>query len=203
MTHERGLPCGTWPSPLSPEQCAAGAASLGFAGAHAGTVYWVEGRPQEKGRSVLMSWRPGGKPGEVLAPDTDVRSRVHEYGGTPWCAAGDRLVWSEARDQRLRVREADGSVRVLTPEGCRYADARALPGAAGSRFIVAVREDHRAPGSGTAGAPHEPRNEVVLLDLDPDEDAGRVLASDSDFVAWPRPSPDGRARPSPSPSRWR
>ena len=192
MTHERGLPCGTWPSPLSPEQCAAGAASLGFAGAHADTVYWVEGRPQEKGRSVLMSWRPGGNPGEVLAPDTDVRSRVHEYGGTPWCAAGDRLVWSEARDQRLRVREADGSVRVLTPEGCRYADARALPGPAGSRFIVAVREDHRAPGSGTAGAPHEPRNEVVLLDLQAAEDAGRALASDSDFVAWPRPSPDGR-----------
>jgi len=192
MTHEPGLPCGTWPSPLSPEQCAAGAASLGFAGAHAGTVYWVEGRPQEKGRSVLMRWQPGGMPREALASDTDVRSRVHEYGGTPWCTAGQRLVWSEAQDQRLRVREADGTVRVLTPEGCRYADARALPGPAGSRFIVAVREDHRQAGTAAAGATHEPRNEVVLLDLDAAEDKGRVLASSSDFVAWPRPSPDGR-----------
>jgi dipeptidyl aminopeptidase/acylaminoacyl peptidase len=202
MTHPRGRPCGTWPSPLSPEQCAAGAASLGFAGAHDGTVYWVEGRPSEKGRSVLMAWQPGGAPREVLARDADVRSRVHEYGGTPWCVAGERLAWSEARDQRLRVREADGTVRVLTPEGCRYADARALPGQgpgdgtgagpAGSRFVVAVREDHRQVGSAVAGTPLEPRNEVVLLDLEAAEDEGRVLASSHDFVAWPRPSPDGR-----------
>ena len=202
MTHPRGRPCGTWPSPLSPEQCAAGAVSLGFAGAHDGTVHWVEGRPSEKGRSVLMAWQPGGAPREVLGRDADVRSRVHEYGGTPWCVARERLAWCEARDQRLRVREADGTVRVLTPEGCRYADARALPGAAtgdgpgaepaGSRFVVAVREDHRQAASAEAGAPHEPRNEVVLLDLEAAEDEGRVLASSHDFVAWPRPSPDGR-----------
>ena len=189
MSHDRGLPCGAWPSPLSPELCAAGAVSLGFAGSHRGTLLWTEGRPAEKGRSALMAWTGAGTPREFVGPDVDVRSRVHEYGGTPWCAAGDRLVWSEARDQRLRVREADGHVRVLTPEGCRYADARALPGAAEGRFIVAVREDHRPVA---AGAAREPRNEMVLLDLDAPEDAGRVLGSGSDFVAWPRPSPDGK-----------
>ena len=108
MSHDRGLPCGAWPSPLSPELCAAGAVSLGFAGSHRGTLLWTEGRPAEKGRSALMAWTGAGTPREFVGPDVDVRSRVHEYGGTPWCAAGDRLVWSEARDQRLRVREADG-----------------------------------------------------------------------------------------------
>jgi dipeptidyl aminopeptidase/acylaminoacyl peptidase len=201
MTHDRGLPCGTWPSPLSPERCAAGATSLAFAGAHAGTLMWVEGRPAEKGRSVLMGWTRGAveaplpchadeapQPShafEVLPPGSDVRSRVHEYGGLPWCAAGERLVYSDAADQRLRVREADGSVRVLSPEGCRYADACALPDA---RFVVAVREDHRPVQAGQA---REPRNEVVLLDLSAAEDEGRVLWGGSDFVAWPRPSPDG------------
>ena len=187
MTHDRGLPCGTWPSPLSPERCAAGATSLAFAGAHAGTLMWVEGRPAEKGRSVLMGWQghPSGHAFEVLPPGSDVRSRVHEYGGLPWCAAGERLVYSDASDQRLRVREADGSVRVLSPEGCRYADACALPD---PRFVVAVREDHRPVQAGQA---REPRNAVVLLDLTAAEDEGRVLWADSDFVAWPRPSPDG------------
>lgn len=188
MSHDRGLPCGAWPSPLSPELCAAGAVSLGFAGSHRGALLWTEGRPAEKGRSALMTWTPAGGLREILGSDADVRSRVHEYGGTPWCAAGERLVWSEARDQRLRVRQADGAVRVLTPEGCRYADARALPGPAEGRFIVAVREDHRPVA---AGAAREPRNEVVLLDLDAAEDEGRVLGSGSDFIAWPRPSPDG------------
>jgi dipeptidyl aminopeptidase/acylaminoacyl peptidase len=188
MSHDRGLPCGTWPSPLSPELCAAGAVSLGFAGSHRGALVWTEGRPAEKGRSALMTWAAAGEPLEILGPNADVRSRVHEYGGTPWCAAGDRLVWSEARDQRLRVRESDGTVRMLTPEGCRYADARALPGPAEGRFIVAVREDHRPVA---AGAAREPHNEVVLLDLDAAEDEGRVLWAGSDFVAWPRPSRDG------------
>jgi hypothetical protein len=135
-----------------------------------------------------MSVVPGaGEPVEHAAA-LNARSRVHEYGGTPWCAASVRLVWSEARDQRLRVREPNGAVRVLTPEGCRYADARALPGPAEGRFIVAVREDHRPVTAGTA---REPRNEVVLLDLDAAEDEGQVLWAGSDFVAWPRPSRDG------------
>jgi dipeptidyl aminopeptidase/acylaminoacyl peptidase len=192
MSHERGLPCGAWPSPLTPQSCAAGAVSLGFAGSHRGVLLWTEGRPAEKGRSALMNWTAAGGLREILGTGTgsgaDVRSRVHEYGGTPWCAAGERLVWSDARDQRLRLREADGSVRVLTPEGCRYADTRAMPGPAEGRFIVAVREDHRPVAAGTA---REPRNEVVLLDLDAPEDEGRVLWSGSDFVAWPRPSRDG------------
>jgi len=194
MPHPHGLPCGTWPSPLTPELCAAGAVSLAFAGPHDGALWWTEGRPSEKGRSVLMTSPARGAASEPLGPAADVRSRVHEYGGTPWCAAGDRLVWSEARDQRLRVREADGTVRVLTPEGCRHADMRVVPGAAGARYIVAVREDHRPVAAGVA---REPRNEVVLLDLEVGRDGqegleeGRVLWSGSDFVAWPSPSPDG------------
>ena len=175
----RTLPCGTWPSPLTPELAAAGAVSLAFAGAAGGTLYWIEGRPAERGRSVLMARTPDGRVTELLAPDANVRSRVHEYGGTPWAVVGERLVFSRFDDQRLVLREADGRERTLTPPGCRYADGRGTPD---GRALICVREDHRGGG--------EPVNAVVAIDLDTGSET--VLFDGSDFVAWPRTSPDGR-----------
>lgn len=183
--HRSALRCGAWPSPLTPERAAVGAVSLAYAGVAQGRLHWIEGRPAEQGRSVLMACNAAcnaaGTAGvaatlvERLAPEANVRSRVHEYGGRPWTAVGEQLVYSAFADQRLRVRSADGSERLLTPPSCRYADGQA---GADGHTLVCVREDHRADG--------EARNAVVLIDLDRPEDEGRVLHGDSDFVAWPR-----------------
>jgi dipeptidyl aminopeptidase/acylaminoacyl peptidase len=181
MAPARELPCGTWPSPLTPALAATATVSLAHPGAVDGRLVWVEGRPLERGRSVLMVRGPTGEASEVLDTGADVRSRVHEYGGLPWAAVGDRLVFAQFDDQRLRVRAADGSVTLLTPPGCRYADGAAAPD---GRTLVCVREDHRGAG--------EPANSVVAVDIDTPGDAGRVLYGDSDFVAAPRLSADGR-----------
>jgi len=185
----QALRCGAWPSPLSPERAAVGAVSLAYAGVAQGRLHWVEGRPAEQGRSVLVAQGAQGLAADVLGADVNLRSRVHEYGGTPWVAVGDRLVYSAFADQRLRVRSADGSERLLTPPGCRYADGHA---GADGHTLVGVREDHREHKREDHRADGEARNAVVLLDLDRPEDAGRVLYGDSDFVAWPRRDPSGR-----------
>lgn len=166
---------------LTPELLAEGAMSLSYAAAAAdGQFCWIEGRPAEGGRGVLMRRRPDGIAQEALGPHTNVRSRVHEYGGMPWLAAGGGLVYSEFADQRLRHCDAQGRTTVLTPEGCRYADGCAAPD---GQTLLMVREDHRAGG--------EARNEVVAIDLREPGDAGRLLYGDSDFVAWPRLNHDG------------
>ena len=159
---------------------ASGGVTLGFAGTAGASLLWVEGRPAEKGRSVLVSCVPGGTPADILDASANVRTRVHEYGGTPWAAVADRLVFSMFADQRLHVRDANGRVEAITPAGCRYADGQA---SLGGRNMVIVREDHRAGG--------EPENSVVMLDLGQPGDAGRVLYGGSDFVAWPRMNADG------------
>jgi len=179
MPDPHTLPCGTWPSPLTAERAAAGAVSLAFAGAAGDTLYWIEGRPAERGRSVLMARAPDGRVAEVLDAGANVRSRVHEYGGTPWAVVGDRLMVSQFDDQRLVLRGADGSATALTPPGCRYADGQGTPD---GRTLVCVREDHRGGG--------EPVNAVVAIGLDAPGET--VLYDASDFVAWPRTSPDGR-----------
>src|SRR3972149_3141845 len=63
MTPPIVAPFGSWQSPIS-----------------AGTPHWVEVRPQEGGRSVLMRMTDRG-PEEALPSGFSVRSRVHEYGG--------------------------------------------------------------------------------------------------------------------------
>lgn len=180
MPSSAALPCGAWPSPLTPARVAAGAVSLAFAGMARGSLHWVESRPAEQGRSVLVAQRADGSVVDALGPGANVRSRVHEYGGQPWAAVGDLLLVAQFDDQRLRVVRAEGAESVLTPAGCRYADFCPAPD---GHTVLAVREDHRAGG--------EAVNSVVRLDLRQPSDEGRVLYGDSDFVAWPRLGPGG------------
>lgn len=184
MTEYQSIPCGAWPSPLTPALTAVGAVSLSFASAVNGTLYWIEGRPAEKGRSVWMCRMHGGEVREVLDAmpvPGDVRSSVHEYGGSAYAVLGERLVYSDYADQRLRVQEAAGATNTLTPAGCRYADLSPAPD---GHSAVAVREDHRGRG--------EASNAVVRLDVAQSADEGQLLFDQSDFVAWPRVSGDGK-----------
>lgn len=166
---------GTWSSPVSALDVAAAASNLVYASAANGRLYWIESRPAERGRNALMSMAPDGSPVEVSAAGSNVRSRVHEYGGRPYVVWADTIVHSEYGDQRLY---RAGSQEPLTQPGHRYADGAAR---AGTAFLV--REDHTRAG--------EPVNAIVALDLEGRHDE-RVLFDRSDFVAYPRPSADGR-----------
>jgi dipeptidyl aminopeptidase/acylaminoacyl peptidase len=175
-------PHGAWTSPLKASALASVALGLAYVTAHQGRLTWIEARPTERGRNVLLMARPGPgpiQPTELIEPFAatfNARSRVHEYGGRPHVAVGDTVLASGYDDQRLYMAGADDA---LTPPGYRYAD-----GAADAQGIVyLVREDHSQPG--------EPANAIVALDPRTPS-AGRVLFDDADFVAHPRPSADGR-----------
>ena len=170
---------GAWASPLSAAALAAASAALDCAGAHGGRLYWIEKRPNEGGRNALVTLDEG-RAVEVVPREFSVRSRVHEYGGTAHAHAGARLLFSHDADQRLYVQEAGAPPQPLTPAGYRYADGTASPDGARAFF---VREDHTAGGA--------PENAVVAIDP-AQPSAGTVLYGEADFVAFPRPSADGR-----------
>lgn len=172
--------CGSWASPLDARTVAASGAGLAYATACDGRLYWIETRPAEGGRNVLMAATPGSAPADVTPAPGNVRSRVHEYGGRPYTVAGDRIAHCEFGDQTLYVRGEGGPPRAVTPAGYRYADGAA---AVDGRTLFIVREDHTGPG--------EPVNAVVALDLD-GASAGTVLFDAADFVACPRPGPNGQ-----------
>jgi dipeptidyl aminopeptidase/acylaminoacyl peptidase len=142
-----------------------------------GRLFWLENRPTEGGRLVVMT-REGGEARQLTPEGFNVRTRVHEYGGAPYAMTPHGLWFSHFRDQKLYRQRAGGAPEAMTPEGYRYADAVAAPGGG----LIAVREDHTDPA--------QVKNAVVRLSGEAG-DAGTVLFGASDFVAYPRISPGG------------
>ncbi|MFN5698983.1 MAG: hypothetical protein ACK486_18360, partial [Cyanobacteriota bacterium] len=67
-----------------------------------GHRFWLEQRPQEKGRTTLL-WIPAETKEtiELTPAPWNLRSRVHEYGGGVYCVARDTVVFVEDRDECL------------------------------------------------------------------------------------------------------
>lgn len=182
MSEPQVAPYGSWRSPISPAVLAAGTLRLGTAGWAAGMAVWLEGRPAEGGRNVLMARRPTGETVELTPAPANVRSRVHEYGGGAFCCWGEAVYFSDGADARLYRQSLGGPAAALTPQNdCRYAD---LVGDPSRDRLLCVREVQGTDGS-------EPTNDLVGIDLA--TGATTVLASGSDFYAAPRLSPDGKS----------
>lgn len=178
----RTAPYGTWRSPITPRLITAEQVGLASPWLDGGAAWWTESRPMEGGRVTLMRRGPGAAAEEVTPAPFNLRTRVHEYGGRAFAAAGGIVVGSGFADQRLY--RLGGGSRPLTPESgalLRYAEPVLDPD---RQRVLAVREDHRGGG--------EPRNELVAVPLEGDPHEGMVLDGRHDFVAYPRPSPDGR-----------
>jgi len=118
---------------------------------------------------------------DLTPPGYDVRTRVHEYGGGAYLAAGGVVYFSNLSDQRM-YRQVPGSEPqpFTRTEGMRYADA--ILDASHGR-IIAVREDH------TTGAP-QPVNTLVSISTAGGDD-GQILVSGNDFYSTPRLNPVG------------
>jgi len=180
----KSAPYGSWKSPITSDLIVAKSIGLSEIRLDGGDVYWLESRPNEGGRYVVVGHRPDG-PVDLTPPPFSVRTRVHEYGGGAWTVSGGALYFSNYADQRLYCLERGAAeARPVTGEGAfRYADGAIDPG---RRAWIGVREDHSAAG-------REPQNAIIRIVLDGAErGAALVLASGHDFYSSPRLSPDGR-----------
>ncbi len=186
---------GAWPSPIGASDVAvAGIRLSGPVRVHTDAgdeVWWAEARPAEGGRTVVVRRDAGGAVSDVLPAGWNVRTRVHEYGGSAWLPLpGGGLAFADWADQRVYRLDPGSTTPVpLTPEpagtaGLRYADPVLGPG---GDEIWWVREAHdegtvrrhlvAVPVSGAAAA---------------DPAAVREIVGGSDFLAFPRPAPDGQ-----------
>ena len=177
---------GHWPSPIAAKDVAGGARRFGMVAADGPWIYWTEGRPEEKGRQVIMRVRPGSRkaPMDVLAAPYSARSRVHEYGGGELLVSDGRLFFVNDADQDIyEVAPDGGEPKRLTQEPTlRVADM--CLDAHRSR-LIAVAERH--------GKQHaEIENLIVSISLE-GAGTGRVkeLCAGRDFYAAPRLAPDG------------
>src|SRR3954451_1895972 len=141
-------PYGSWKSPISSDLIVAQSIGLSEVRIDSGDVYWLESRPQERGRATVV--RAGR---DLTPPPFNVRTRIHEYGGGAWTVANGALYFSNDSDRRLYRLERDGTVSsALTPEGAfRYGDGIVD----GRGRWIGIRENHTTGG--------EPVNEIVAV----------------------------------------
>jgi dipeptidyl aminopeptidase/acylaminoacyl peptidase len=177
-------PHGLWPSPIEAKQVARQTTAYDAIHTSDEAIHWLETRPSEDGRAVVVRWTDGGGAADAVPAGFDVGSRVHEYGGGAYLPVGTTLFSCRQGNQRLyRIDEGRDPVPITavppTPASLRYADLRLVSSGA---LLVCVRERHQGG---------EVVNELVALPTDGSAEPW-VLASGHDFYAAPRPSPDGR-----------
>jgi dipeptidyl aminopeptidase/acylaminoacyl peptidase len=177
-------PFGSWASPFKIERLTDRVVFLSEARGIDGVRWWVEGRPDEGGRQVLVRRALDGTLTRLTPEGFNARSRVHEYGGAAVLISGDLIVVSDFATGRLNRVVAPERLEPLTPEKAwRYADAIHDPA---HNRLIAVREDHEEAMVASHG---EWNNDLVAIDLA--TGAVSALAEGSDFYAAPRLSPDG------------
>ncbi|MBF6556922.1 MAG: S9 family peptidase [Acidimicrobiales bacterium] len=191
-----GLASGWWPSPWPASMVAAGKVGRSGLQAAGGGVYWIESRPDDGGRQVVVGAAGGQLPVDISPVGVSVGSRVHEYGGGAATVAAGALFYVNQDDQRwyrVPVPGSSGSMADSPTPGapvslsppppadgpsCRYADGRL---AGSGQWLVSVEE---RVGAGRTG--HR------LMAVGVQEPAVVPMVEEGDFVGAPRVSGDGR-----------
>ena len=172
-------PYGSWKSPIAAADVFASFVGIGGLQLDGDDLYWCEYRPD--GRTVIVQRSAENGTVDITPAGFNARTRVHEYGGSDYLAAGGAIYFSNFIDQ-LMYRQAPGEapLQFTHLQGMRYADAILDPA---RQRLIAVREDH------TTSSP-QAINTLVTINL---TDPGRelVLVTGNDFYSTPRLSPDG------------
>jgi dipeptidyl aminopeptidase/acylaminoacyl peptidase len=186
VTERQVASYGSWQSPITSDLIVSKSISLGGGILDGNDVYWLEGRPAEAGRNVIVKRAVDGTTTDVNPAPYNARTRVHEYGGGAVTIDESCVIFANFADQRLYHVEAGNTPQAITPEGTlRYADC-VLDN--DRDRLICVREDHTEAALAAHG---EAVNTIAAIALDGSE-AQQVLMSGNDFYASPRLTPDGQ-----------
>lgn len=172
------LAYGSWPSSISPAMVARAGMRLSAPRVQGQRTLWLEGRPAEQGRGVVVAAEPDGRLRDLVPPGYSVRSAVNEYGGGAWTVLDRRLWFVNAADHAIYAVDEGSPVQLCGDDQDDFADLVADPP---HERLLAVRERREATGIAQA---------LVAISLQ----GGKmtVLAEGEDFYSNPCPAPDGR-----------
>jgi dipeptidyl aminopeptidase/acylaminoacyl peptidase len=175
-------PYGSWKSPITADLIVGGSVGLSQPLIDGAEIYWLEMRPTEQGRNVIVKRELSGICADLNPQPFNARTRAHEYGGGDYVVDGGTIYFSNFEDQRLYRQTAGREPQPITPvSDMRYADACIDKQ---RQRLICVREDHSIRDS-------EAVSTIVSLSLEGNDDCGQVLAGGNDFYSSPRLSPDG------------
>jgi dipeptidyl aminopeptidase/acylaminoacyl peptidase len=176
MSNLEIAPYGSWKSPITSDLIVSATIGLGAVSFDDDHIYWLEVRPSEGGRNVLVAYDANGRIKDITPQPFNVRSRVHEYGGGAFLISSGTIYFSNFSDQRVYVQKPNQPPQPLTPESSlRYADF-CLDKL--RNRLICVCEDHTKETKTT-----EPVNKIVSIDLT--TGAVTTLVEGNDFYSSP------------------
>ena len=117
------MPYGSWRSPITSDLIVEGSVGLSQPTFDRNDIYWIELRPKEGGRNVIVKRDAHGVCSDVTQPSFNARTRVHEYGGGDYLVHNGVVFFSNFSDQRLYRQEGLNAPEPLTAvANVRYAD---------------------------------------------------------------------------------
>lgn len=188
MNHQtEQLPYNQWQPAVSAAEVFSDLIQLGGVKAVGDNIFWLEGRPAENGRVVLVKRDGRGGIKDITPDGYYIRSRVHEYGGGAWAISGNLVVFVNFSDQRIYKQVIGREPVALTPEypeGEFFNKFGGLEISPDNHWLVFVWEkEHADPGRS--------QNLLGCIDLTADGIVEPVvIISGSDFYSAPRLSPD-------------
>ncbi len=181
MQERTVAPFGAWRSQIRIEDIVGEVVVLSEPWIDGDDIYWLEGRPTEGGRRVLVRAAADGSTTDMTPAPANVRSRVHEYGGGSYVVAGGIVVYSEFTDGRLYRLDPGAEAAVPSPRPGRGATRTCASIAHAAGSMRSARTTLRACRSTRSTRSWRSRSTGEAT----------VLVDGPDFVAAPRLSPDG------------
>jgi len=182
MSTKQKAKFGSWKSPITTDLMLRDSVGLGEVSIFDNDIYWIEMRPQENGRYVVVKRTPDGQLTDVIPPEFNARTRVHEYGGGSYIMSERGLVFTNFNDQCLYLINSNNDcLKITNRKACRYAD---MIYDKHRHRIICVREDH-------SDNINEAINTIVEVSLsDPGNE--KVLVKGADFYSNPKISHTGK-----------
>ena len=182
---------GGWASPLAASDVARAKISLSELCSDGKALYWLESRPAEAGRTVVVRADAEGRTDHSPA-DVSIRSRVNEYGGGALCLVSGgspgAIAYVNQADQRVWLSHGpdtgDPVALTAAPPPSESHNHGGLSATTDGDWVLAVREVHRE-GS------QRPVRSVVALSTRATEPCASTLLDGRDFFGTPVVHPAG------------
>ena len=172
---------GSWISPITADAAVAETGSLSEPRIDGDNIYWIEGRPLEKGRNVVVARAADGTIRDITPSPFNVRSQVYSYGGGAYAVSNNVVYFVNFGDNQIYQQVAGNAPTKIT-SSAKSLFADICVDAARNR-LIAIREEH--PNGDVIKAIHT----LVAIDIATGREA--TLDSGCDFYSSPTLNVDG------------
>jgi len=172
---------GSWISPITADAAVAETGSLTEPRIDGDNIYWIEGRPLEKGRNVVVARFADGTIRDITPSPFNVRSQVYSYGGGAYTVSDNVVYFVNFGDNQIYQQVAGGApTKITSSANCLFAD---ICVDVTRNRLIAIREER--PNGDVIKAIHT----LVAIDIATGREA--TLDSGCHFYSSPALNVDG------------